>query len=231
MRDRLERRARPKHLLRCAELAKKYGMDRLKLYLMVGTPGETDADVDECIAPFSAELSRIPPRGARHCPVLPQAQHAARWRPVRGDRRRGQAPPAPPPRLAWTGRYSRNEREVGVGRIRSRPRRRARGPCRARRRQRWRLVSSLRTSLFQEPTCWRTPRPSGSSWVTAMPTKRRVFDDWNLQLETANGHDPSQDVVSFESRTLGREVSHRTDAGPPGPTGHVVRSRCGRDQA
>jgi glutamate N-acetyltransferase/amino-acid N-acetyltransferase len=43
--------------------------------------------------------------------------------------------------------------------------------------------------------------------VTAMPTKRRVFDDWNLRLETANGHDPSQDVVSFESRTLGREIS------------------------
>ncbi|MEM4810903.1 MAG: hypothetical protein QXS92_03215, partial [Thermofilum sp.] len=34
------------------ELAKKYGMDRLKLYLMIGTPGETDADVpcDGCTA-------------------------------------------------------------------------------------------------------------------------------------------------------------------------------------
>ena len=60
VRDTLERRARPKQLLRCAELAKKYGMDRLKLYLMVGTPGETDADVDECVA-FTTELSRIVP--------------------------------------------------------------------------------------------------------------------------------------------------------------------------
>jgi radical SAM superfamily enzyme YgiQ (UPF0313 family) len=60
IRDTLERRARPKHLLRCAELAKKHGLDRLKLYLMIGTPGETDADVDECIA-FTAELSRIIP--------------------------------------------------------------------------------------------------------------------------------------------------------------------------
>jgi radical SAM superfamily enzyme YgiQ (UPF0313 family) len=60
VRETLDRRARPKHLLRCAELAKKYGMDRLKLYLMMGTPGETDADVDECVA-FATELSRIVP--------------------------------------------------------------------------------------------------------------------------------------------------------------------------
>ncbi len=60
VRDTLDRRARPKHLVRCAELAKQYGMDRLKLYLMVGTPGETDADIDECVA-FATELSRIVP--------------------------------------------------------------------------------------------------------------------------------------------------------------------------
>lgn len=60
VRERLDRRARPKHLLKCAELAKKHGMDRLKLYLMVGTPGETDADIDECVE-FTAELSRILP--------------------------------------------------------------------------------------------------------------------------------------------------------------------------
>jgi radical SAM superfamily enzyme YgiQ (UPF0313 family) len=71
MRDQLERRARPKHLLRCAELAKKYGMDRLKLYLMVGTPGETDADVDECIA-FSTELSRILPVALGIAPFCPK---------------------------------------------------------------------------------------------------------------------------------------------------------------
>jgi radical SAM superfamily enzyme YgiQ (UPF0313 family) len=60
VRDRLDRRARPQHLLRCAELARKHRMDRLKLYLMIGTPGETDADVDECVA-FATELSRIVP--------------------------------------------------------------------------------------------------------------------------------------------------------------------------
>ncbi len=60
MRDAIERKTREKHLLRAAELAKKHGMERLKLYLMVGLPGETDADIDECAA-FTRELSRIVP--------------------------------------------------------------------------------------------------------------------------------------------------------------------------
>jgi radical SAM superfamily enzyme YgiQ (UPF0313 family) len=60
VRETLDRRARPAHLLKCAELARKHGMDRLKLYLMIGTPDETDGDVDECIA-FATELSRIVP--------------------------------------------------------------------------------------------------------------------------------------------------------------------------
>jgi radical SAM superfamily enzyme YgiQ (UPF0313 family) len=60
VRERLDRRAKPEQLVRCAELAKKHGMDRLKLYLMIGTPGESDEDVDECAA-FTSELSRIVP--------------------------------------------------------------------------------------------------------------------------------------------------------------------------
>src|SRR5580698_4329515 len=71
VRETLDRRARPKHLVRCAELAKAHGMDRLKLYLMVGTPGETDADVDECIA-FATELSRILPLALGIAPFCPK---------------------------------------------------------------------------------------------------------------------------------------------------------------
>lgn len=56
----LERKAKENHLLRCAELAKKHGMDRLKLYLMIGLPGETDEDIDEC-ARFTTELSKLVP--------------------------------------------------------------------------------------------------------------------------------------------------------------------------
>ncbi len=60
MRELLNRKARIRHLIKCAELAREHKMDRLKLYLMIGLPNETDADIDECIA-FSAELSKIVP--------------------------------------------------------------------------------------------------------------------------------------------------------------------------
>ena len=60
LRESLERRARVRHLVKSAELARKHKMDRLKLYLMIGLPGETDADIDECVA-FTTELSRIVP--------------------------------------------------------------------------------------------------------------------------------------------------------------------------
>jgi radical SAM superfamily enzyme YgiQ (UPF0313 family) len=67
----LDRRARPKHLRRCAELAKAHGMDRLKLYLMIGTPEETDADVDECVG-FVAELSAVLPIALGIAPFCPK---------------------------------------------------------------------------------------------------------------------------------------------------------------
>jgi radical SAM superfamily enzyme YgiQ (UPF0313 family) len=60
VRDFLDRRARPKHLLKAAEMARLHKMDRLKLYLMIGVPGETDEDIDECVA-FVTELSKIVP--------------------------------------------------------------------------------------------------------------------------------------------------------------------------
>lgn len=60
MREMLERKAKEKNLVRCAELARLHGMDRLKLYLMVGLPGETDEDIDEC-AKFTTELTKIIP--------------------------------------------------------------------------------------------------------------------------------------------------------------------------
>src|SRR5262249_24897791 len=45
LREGLERRARIRHLTRAAELARDHGMQRLKLYLMVGLPGESDNDI------------------------------------------------------------------------------------------------------------------------------------------------------------------------------------------
>lgn len=60
LRDLIERRGREEHYVAAAERAKKHGMDRMKLYLMIGLPGETDTDIDEC-ARFVGELSRILP--------------------------------------------------------------------------------------------------------------------------------------------------------------------------
>jgi radical SAM superfamily enzyme YgiQ (UPF0313 family) len=60
MRGLIERRGREPHYVAAAERAKRYGMDRLKLYLMLGLPGETAEDVDEC-ARFVSELSKVIP--------------------------------------------------------------------------------------------------------------------------------------------------------------------------
>ncbi|WP_437943499.1 radical SAM protein [Sorangium sp. So ce281] len=81
VRETLERRARPRHLQRAAELARQHGMNRLKLYLMVGVPGETDADIDECVS-FVTELSRIVPVAlgiAPFCPKRNTPLHGARF--------------------------------------------------------------------------------------------------------------------------------------------------------
>jgi radical SAM superfamily enzyme YgiQ (UPF0313 family) len=60
LRNMIERRGREPHYEAAAERAKKYGMDRLKLYLMLGLPTETDDDIDEC-SRFVGELSRTIP--------------------------------------------------------------------------------------------------------------------------------------------------------------------------
>lgn len=60
LRESLERRAKERNLVKVAELAREHGMDRLKLYLMIGLPTETDDDIDEC-ARFTTELSKIVP--------------------------------------------------------------------------------------------------------------------------------------------------------------------------
>jgi radical SAM superfamily enzyme YgiQ (UPF0313 family) len=71
VRDLLDRKARIRHLERAAELARAHGMARLKLYLMVGVPTETDEDIDECVA-FTTELSRRIPVALGIAPFCPK---------------------------------------------------------------------------------------------------------------------------------------------------------------
>jgi radical SAM superfamily enzyme YgiQ (UPF0313 family) len=60
LREIIQRKTKEKHLVRAAELARAHGMRQLKLYEMVGVPGETDDDIDELVR-FSRELSKIVP--------------------------------------------------------------------------------------------------------------------------------------------------------------------------
>lgn len=60
LRNLIERRGREPHYQLAAENARRHGYDRLKLYLMVGLPGETDDDIDECVAFVSALSKTIP---------------------------------------------------------------------------------------------------------------------------------------------------------------------------
>ncbi len=49
-----------KHLVGCAELAAQHHYEVLKVYMMVGLPGETPEDIDELVA-FTRELAKIHP--------------------------------------------------------------------------------------------------------------------------------------------------------------------------
>src|SRR5262249_40742382 len=60
LRKALDRRTTAAQLLRVAGLARESGFQRLKLYLMVGLPGEEDRDLDELVELASA-ISRIVP--------------------------------------------------------------------------------------------------------------------------------------------------------------------------
>jgi len=60
MRDVIQRRTSEEQLRNAANLARRHGMKRLKLYVMVGLPTETDDDIDELVD-FGKELSAIIP--------------------------------------------------------------------------------------------------------------------------------------------------------------------------
>jgi radical SAM superfamily enzyme YgiQ (UPF0313 family) len=60
LRDQVDRKHSEAQILRAAQLAREAGMERLKLYCIVGLPTEEDADIDE-LAKLSVELSRVLP--------------------------------------------------------------------------------------------------------------------------------------------------------------------------
>ncbi|MDX2021551.1 MAG: radical SAM protein [Deltaproteobacteria bacterium] len=63
MRVAIARKTHERHLLAAAELTRKHGLRLLKLYMMLGLPGETMDDIDELIR-FAKELAKIAPKVA-----------------------------------------------------------------------------------------------------------------------------------------------------------------------
>jgi hypothetical protein len=127
LRTALDRKTNAGQLVKTAELAREAGFRQLKLYLMVGLPGETDADLDE-LATLSAEISRIIPLRFGCAPsVRGQAQHADGRRAVRA-RGGGRAPHRLPAReAAGAGGDQAHLGALGVGRVHARAGRGGRG--------------------------------------------------------------------------------------------------------
>jgi len=61
LRAEIQRKTKEKHLLRAAELTRSHGLKHLKVYMMLGLPGETVEDIDE-LARFALELSHVAPK-------------------------------------------------------------------------------------------------------------------------------------------------------------------------
>jgi len=71
LRREIAKGTKEKHLLACAQQARELKYKVFKVYMMVGVPGETDADIDELIR-FSTELSRIVPTSLGIAPFVPK---------------------------------------------------------------------------------------------------------------------------------------------------------------
>jgi radical SAM superfamily enzyme YgiQ (UPF0313 family) len=71
LRNLVARRTTEQHLIGAAQLARRWGLHRLKLYEMIGLPTETSEDVDELIR-FSHELAAIVPVSLAISPFVPK---------------------------------------------------------------------------------------------------------------------------------------------------------------
>jgi radical SAM superfamily enzyme YgiQ (UPF0313 family) len=70
-RSKMAKALKEKHLIQAAELARKHGLHRLKIYVLIGLPGETDADLDELVQ-FAHSMSRIHKVSIAVNPLVPK---------------------------------------------------------------------------------------------------------------------------------------------------------------
>ncbi len=71
LRDKIGRRVSEEHILRAARLARKHGLEKVKLYVMAGLPDEGDADIAELVR-FSKDVSRIHSLSLAVSPFVPK---------------------------------------------------------------------------------------------------------------------------------------------------------------
>jgi radical SAM superfamily enzyme YgiQ (UPF0313 family) len=114
MRDQVDRHTRIEDLLRAAQLCRTHGMAGLKLYVLIGLPGENQDDMDE-LARLALELAALAPKlsltlspfvSKRNTPLdgQPQEDIASLENKIAGLRRhlRGRATlGGEPPKWAW----------------------------------------------------------------------------------------------------------------------------------
>ena len=85
LRDVIEKNIKDRHIERAAELAKAHGMRHLKLYVIVGLPGETDEDRDE-LAALVLRLKKILPIVLGVSPFVPKFHTPLADSPFLGER-------------------------------------------------------------------------------------------------------------------------------------------------
>lgn len=86
LRDEIEKNLKDRHVERAAVLAKAAGMKHLKVYVIVGLPGETNADLDELIA-FVLRLRKTLPVVLGVSPFVPKFHTPLADAPFAGESR------------------------------------------------------------------------------------------------------------------------------------------------
>ena len=127
LRNLVARRTTEQHLIRAAQLARRCGLHRLKLYELIGLPTETSDDIDELIR-FSRELAAIVPVSLAISPFVPKRNtplDGCEFEPVASPESETRAAACRP---QGQGRAALDLGEVGVGGIHALAGGRARRP-------------------------------------------------------------------------------------------------------
>lgn len=90
LRDEIEKNLKDRHIEQAAELARQNGMRHLKIYVIIGLPGETDQDLGE-LAEFALSLRRTLPVVLAVSPFVPKFHTPLADAPFMGEARADEA--------------------------------------------------------------------------------------------------------------------------------------------